>query len=423
MKVKNLLLAGLAVAAMTACSNDEIVENGIQTTGEEASMQINLKFADQGTRATSGDPDKGSNFERTSATVTAIIAYPNSTKNKVYKNLTLVSGTDGTYQTAAFTVEAAKGVNVYAIINYDEDKANALEATADLAALTVGTQSLPKEGLAYIAETVAANNAFLMSGSTLKPIDIVAGSTTNVAPITVDRVAAKLDEMTPLEDAFTIKDGAELYNTAGKSVSVKLSGFSFSNLSSDSYIFSGKTSASSWLQQYVPATGTATDATYRWITEGVTYCLENNTIDNPTRVHYKGQVCLNGEALTNDFFIRAITFDNVTTYRLFTTWNELTTYYGNEAITALNPNDTAELAKYGIMKYLGGVCYYEADIKTYKPEESISVLRNNWYQLTVNNITKIGLPTPAQEPTPDATMLTIETTVKPWTIQVNGFDL
>ena len=56
MKVKNLLLAGLAVAAMTACSNnDEIVENGIQTTGEEASMQINLKFADQGTRAVSGE--------------------------------------------------------------------------------------------------------------------------------------------------------------------------------------------------------------------------------------------------------------------------------------------------------------------------------------------------------------------------------
>ena len=38
MKVKNLLLAGLAVAAMTACSNDidEIVDNGIQTPTEEA---------------------------------------------------------------------------------------------------------------------------------------------------------------------------------------------------------------------------------------------------------------------------------------------------------------------------------------------------------------------------------------------------
>ena len=42
MKVKNLLLAGLAVAAMTACSNDEIIDNdGIQTNGENAAMQIN----------------------------------------------------------------------------------------------------------------------------------------------------------------------------------------------------------------------------------------------------------------------------------------------------------------------------------------------------------------------------------------------
>ena len=54
MKVKNLLLAGLAVAAMTACSNDEIIDNdGIQTNGENADGQINLKFADQGTRAVS----------------------------------------------------------------------------------------------------------------------------------------------------------------------------------------------------------------------------------------------------------------------------------------------------------------------------------------------------------------------------------
>lgn len=101
----------------------------------------------------------------------------------------------------------------------------------------------------------------------------------------------------------------------------------------------------------------------------------------------------------------------------------MTTYYDNAAITALDSSNPADLAKYGIMKYLGGICYYEADIKTYAPTESTSVLRNNWYQLTVNKITKIGLPTPAPEPTPDATMLTIETTVKPWTIQVNGYDL
>ena len=57
-------------------------------------------------------------------------------------------------------MEAANGVNVYAIINYDADKANALAATADLTELTVGAQSLPDKGLAYIAETVAKENAF-----------------------------------------------------------------------------------------------------------------------------------------------------------------------------------------------------------------------------------------------------------------------
>ena len=61
MKVKNLLLAGLAVAAMTACSNndiDEIVDNGTQpTTGEKASMKINFTFADSGTGFFQSDGD------------------------------------------------------------------------------------------------------------------------------------------------------------------------------------------------------------------------------------------------------------------------------------------------------------------------------------------------------------------------------
>ncbi|MDC2096916.1 hypothetical protein ABHZ81_15070 [Bacteroides thetaiotaomicron] len=54
MKVKNLLLAGLAVAAMTACSNenDEIVNNGNQNP-ETAFMQ--LSFEVPGSRATSVD--------------------------------------------------------------------------------------------------------------------------------------------------------------------------------------------------------------------------------------------------------------------------------------------------------------------------------------------------------------------------------
>lgn len=45
MKIRNLLLASLAIVAMTACSNDnEVVDNGNQIlTGENAGMS--LRFA------------------------------------------------------------------------------------------------------------------------------------------------------------------------------------------------------------------------------------------------------------------------------------------------------------------------------------------------------------------------------------------
>lgn len=419
MKIKNLLLAGLAVAAMTACSNnDEIIDNGVQTPTEEASMRINLKFANEGTRAASGDTDEGEDFERNSATVTAIIEYPNTNKKLVFKDLELVNDGNGNkYTTEAFTVEAASGVKVYAIIN---SKDQSIAANTNLAGLKVGVHTLPQSGLAYIAGTVAENNAFLMSGS-VENINIVGGNDQNVAPITVTRVAAKLDQQTTLNTEFPITDTD--YNVTG--VSVKLLEFSYSNLSSDSYVFGdNKASVEGWLQPYqVAGTDPASDV-YKWIKDGITYCLENNNALNPTRIHYKGQVCINNEALTEDFYIRAIKFDNVTTYRLFKSWNELTEYYGDDAIAALDNTNRETLRKYGIMRYIGGICYYEADITTEYPAPAVvSVLRNNWYQLTVSKIGKIGLPTPAQEPTPDETMLTITSTVKPWTIQVIDLEL
>ncbi|WP_294480196.1 Mfa1 family fimbria major subunit [uncultured Bacteroides sp.] len=427
MKLKNLLLAGLTIAAMTACSNDnEFVDNGNQTKGEEASMRINLKFANEvNTRADapddkSGDKKAGEDFEIASANVTAIIEYPNSNKRLVYKNLTLVPGNAGTYQTNAFSVEAGSNVNVYAIVNYGEDAANKLNIEK-LAELTVGAQTLPdvEESLAYIANTVAKKDAFLMSGKVEK-VNIEAGSKENKARISVDRVAAKLDERTP-EDPFIIIDGNKIYNTK-EDVSILITGFSFSNLSSDSYVFSGETSPSSWLQKYVPAGEKADSTTYRWIKDNITYCLENNT-GNPTKVHYKGQVCLGGKALKDNFYIRAVTLDNKTIYRLFTSWEELTGYYNDDTISKLDKDAIETLAKYGINKYFGGVCYYEADIKTHSPEESTSVLRNNWYELKVKTISKIGYPTPTPEIKPEDTMLDIITTVNPWTIQVNNFEL
>lgn len=127
MKVKNLLLAGLAVAAMTACSNndiDEIVDNGVQTPTEEASMKLYFNFANQ-TRANgddSGDKVDGEEVEWnvSQSSITVVLQYANGGKKLVYDNLTPVTETaDGSkkYTTTPFIVDAGNDVTVYAFIN------------------------------------------------------------------------------------------------------------------------------------------------------------------------------------------------------------------------------------------------------------------------------------------------------------------
>ena len=82
MKVKNLLLAGLAAAAITACSNgEEFVDNGIQApTGEQASMRINFSTpaVTRASSVTPGGADEGSAEESAITTATIVLDYAGS---------------------------------------------------------------------------------------------------------------------------------------------------------------------------------------------------------------------------------------------------------------------------------------------------------------------------------------------------------
>ena len=99
--------------------------------------------------------------------------------------------------------------------------------------------------------------------------------------------------------------------------------------------------------------------------------------------------------------------------------------YKDETINSITEETTREeLSKLGIKKYNSGICYYEADIKTtLESQTTVSIMRNNWYKLTVKNIKEIGHPTPAKDPEDKDTKLVVETTINPWTIQINDFDL
>ena len=57
MKVKNVLLAGLAAVAMTACSNEDDFanKNNQNLTGEQAKMRLLFSFNEKdGTRSATG---------------------------------------------------------------------------------------------------------------------------------------------------------------------------------------------------------------------------------------------------------------------------------------------------------------------------------------------------------------------------------
>lgn len=440
MKIKNLLLASLAVAAMTACSNEEeFIDNGIQTpTGEQATMRVNFTSITGNSRAVSeGGKDAGSTEESAITTATIVLDYGGN-KIIVKDNLTLGKTNaekEIVASTPAFSVTAGTGVTIYAFVNPSaalNASINAARTAKDFKALQIGAQALPEDGLDYLASSIAKEDNFLMSGSK-GDITITAGTDANKATINVDRVSAKLDEQTDSEENFKISKST--YTVKGKEnwLVVKFVGHSYSNLVKDSYVLTNETSwrgAEPYLQVY--KTG------YKWITAGITYCLENKvggdwteaTKAKATNVHYQAQVYYATGTEENPALEKAKTFyvkvnpiyengnyvgDEKTIYK---SWADMREDYAG---LSKEEGDAEYLAANGIIKYENGLCYYEAAIQ--HAGQGCSIIRNNWYQLAVNTVKDLGWPT-STPPTPDSdTKLTITANIQPWTIQKNDIDL
>lgn len=442
MKIKNLLLASLAVAAMTACSNEEeFIDNGIQTpTGEQATMRVNFTSATGKSRAVSEEgKDAGSNEESAITTATIVLDYGGN-KLIVKNNLTVTNDNPNANQevvasTPAFSVAAGSNITIYAFVNPSDKlnaEINAAKNTEDFKALQIGAQALPGNGLDYLASSIAKDDNFLMSGSK-GDITITAGTDENKATINVDRVSAKLDERTDSEKNFKISESTYTVKGDKNWLVAKFVGHSYSNLVKDSYVLTNETNwtgAEPYLQVY------KTD--YRWIAAGITYCLENKvggdwteeTKAKATNVHYQAQVYYATGSEENPTLEEAETFyvkvnpiyedgnyvrDEKTIYK---SWAEMRVDYNNLSETEGNAE---YLAANGIIKYEDGLCYYEAAIQ--HAGQGCSIIRNNWYQLAVNSVKDLGWPT-STPPTPESdTKLTITANIQPWTIHKNEIDL
>lgn len=86
----------------------------------------------------------------------------------------------------------------------------------------------------------------------------------------------------------------------------------------------------------------------------------------------------------------------------------------------------------GVTKYEKGVCYYPYWIRHIDSNEKLApmefgVVRNNYYQMTINSVAGIGTPNP-ENPDPDTpdenpdTMLEVLVKVMPWTVRNNNID-
>lgn len=426
MKVKNLLLAGLAVAAMTACSNDEIVDNSALITGEDASIRISFLAPETGTRGVSeGGTNAGSMDESKITTATIVLDY-NGTKRIVKENMSLSGTPDGDKvriaSTDAFVVSAGTAT-IYAFINPTDALNAALTAGTAYNSLVIGTQAWTN--LDYLTTTVAAKDMFLMSGASDGTFNIVAGKDDNEVEIDVNRVAAKLEELTDANKAFELQ-APTVTSKDGKLVAVKITNHSYSNLTTNSYALPQVNSWTGENTYFQPVT----DGDFSWITTSVTYCLENKVGTvygtakaTATNAHYKGQVYFYEEGTENyteasTFFVKTF-YDGATKRVIYTSWDEMRKDFGN--LPATEPEKEADLKGYEIEKYTDGVCYYDAPIQ--HVGKNCTIERNNWYQLTVTTINDLGWPGELPPPPTAPTKLIVTAKIQPWTIQVNNIGL
>ena len=420
MKLKNLFLASIAVAAMTACSNEtEFVDNGNQTVAKDAAMQFGISLPkgalSRAGEGVSGKIETGIPSENEFDDITVVIDYPTSSRDVYTFDINDFTKSDGAdhqtlYLKNSIAVQAGKAT-VSAFVNASDalkadlkGKVTALNELKVTGNYTTSIDDLTKAG------GIAQVNKFLMSGSESGK-EFKKGEEVPVS-VKVNRVAAKLVEKSKT-DAFTATAPTVTPKAGAQALAITLQEYNFANLAQDTYILNTAPLSSDWFNQYADAANTSWDAykTPKTITgatpseetANITYCTENRT-STTTLVLYKA-VAKWGDNEVKTFYI---TPDKT----VYLTFEELSKNYNIEGLT--ENSSIAEFAARGIKKYEDGVCYYKSD-------QIGTIERNNVYYLNVTSIADLGEPTPGETETPSTINLTVA--IQPWTINFVEIEL
>lgn len=125
---------------------------------------------------------------------------------------------------------------------------------------------------------------------------------------------------------------------------------------------------------------------------------------------------------------------NVYKYRgIIYTFDQLEAQADIQLKNLTDDSPATEFDAIGVTKYEKGICYYPywichiSDSEQNLAPMEFGIVRNNYYQMTINSVAGIGSPEPENpnpetpDETPD-TMLEVMIKVMPWTVRNNGID-
>lgn len=423
MKLKNLFLASIAVAAMTACSNEtEFIDNGNQTVTKDASMQFGIALpkgtlsrAGNNTTGGQGDKETGIPTENLFTDITLVIDNTATQARDIFilgrDEFDVDSSSDQILYLKDGLTVASGNATISAFVN----ASNALKEDLKSKKTPLKDLKVTKNYSSNIddltkAGGIAEAEKFLMSGSVtgqnIKPGEV------NTVTVPVNRVAAKLVEKSKKE-AFKI-DQPTVSTENKLPLTITLENYNFANLLQDTYTLNNTSTIESGLfNKYNEKSDTKWDsygdskkitgATKPDDTSNITYCTENKT-GNATLVLYKA-VAKWGDKAASTFYVDG----DKTVYLTFADFSKK---YQFEGLT--EKSSIADFEKHGIKKYEDGVCYY-------KSNKIGTILRNNVYYLNVTSIGDLGNPTPGETPNPSTINLTVA--VEPWTINIRNIEL
>lgn len=470
-----MTLAGLAFGMMASCQDDEVVNvnNGESEGDAYMSLSIEMPNVDGSTRAINGGSETAPGTEEEQK-ITSLKLFVFNEKGEVknskvdYQASELVPvkpnpaspSNATTYTIPAFKIESGNK-KVLVIINPLNDKFESANAT-----LMGQSMQLTEEEI----KTISTNSAFMMTNinrshetNGLVEVD-VQGTKNNPTSVTVEveRSVAKIEDVTTNYE-FTVKNtqndkvvfqNVVLMNGNKKFFPIMQIQQNAENQSND-YVkdpnFDNNTDKGNFISdnfysaEFTAGSFTSNDqnkytqalSSEEKAPNALYYTLENTMTKEQqmnaytTGLYYQAQYKLNNqEDHVYMFDGKLYTFES-----LQNSANDLGIKLNDPETGAELTNDSSQddFDKIGVKKYVNGVCYYPYWIKHVdSPDATLdamefAVVRNNYYQITINSVKEIGSYKPVNpDPnTPDEEVeayLDVKVKVLPWTVRKNQID-